>query len=87
MCQPVLVCCPPLLYTAADSLSQFKASRLSGLAVKVSSSGVSGEVSTKSGSYALQAASADADGAGAEMGGLSLLVPHMARAGKLVRGE
>jgi hypothetical protein len=75
------------LYTAADSLSQFKASRLSGLAVKVSSSGVSGEVSTKSGSYALQAASADADGAGAEMGGLSLLVPHMARAGKLVRGE
>lgn len=66
---------------------QFKPSRLSSLALdRPTKSGVKGRLD-RGGSYTLVNASEEGEGIGAEMAGMSLLVPNMKAGGKLQRGE
>ncbi|TXT04999.1 hypothetical protein VHUM_03819 [Vanrija humicola] len=62
--------------------SDFKTSRLSSLALETPGTSVRGELTTHGKTYAL---GTDTDSAGAEMAGLTLLVPRMSAGGKLQR--
>lgn len=66
----------------ADANVQFKTSRLANLALQTPGDSVRGELSTHGKTYAL---GADTDSAGAEMAGLTLLVPNVSAGGKLQR--
>lgn len=68
--------------------TQLRATRLSALTLSKPKSGsVKGSLATKGGNYILEGAGGEPGAPGAEMDGLSLMVPHLSRGGRLYRGE